>query len=86
MHGDITGGDDPPPDDEVGSVKNALAGLNDARANSERAKMLAGRGLISPADLQTAETRLKVTEATYQSAVDTVRGQKALLQDRRALV
>lgn len=84
MHGPIDLGDDPPPDDEIGSVRNALAGLNDARANSERAKMLAGRGLISPVDLQTAETRLKVTEATYQSAVDTARGQKALLQDRRA--
>jgi RND family efflux transporter MFP subunit len=34
--------------------------------------------------MQTADTRLKVAEAAYQSAVDTVRGQKALLQDRRA--
>lgn len=84
MHGDVNSGDNPPADDEIGSVRNALAGLNDARANSERAKMLASRGLISPVDLQTAETRLKVAEATYQSAVDTVRGQKALLQDRRA--
>jgi RND family efflux transporter MFP subunit len=84
MHGDINSGDTPPPDDEISSVRNALAGLNDARANSERAKMLAGKGLISPVDLQTAETRLKVSEATYQSAVDTARGQKALLQDRRA--
>lgn len=84
MHGPITTSDDPPPDDEIGSVKNALASRDDARANSERAKMLAGRGLISPVDLQAAETRLKVGEAAYQSAVDTARGQKALLQDRRA--
>jgi RND family efflux transporter MFP subunit len=84
MHGPITAGDDPPPDDEIGSVKNAMASRDDARANSERAKMLAGRGLISPVDLQAAETRLKVGEAAYQSAVDTARGQKALLQDRRA--
>ena len=47
-------------------------------------KTLASRGLISPVDLQTAETRLKVAEAAYQSAIDTARGQKALLQDRRA--
>ena len=45
---------------------------------------LSARGLISPADMQAADTRLKVAEAAYQSAVDTVRGQKALLQDRRA--
>lgn len=84
MHGAITSGDSPPPDDEIGSVRNAAASRDDARANSERARMLAGRGLMSPVDLQTAETRLKVAEAGYQSAVDTARAQKALLQDRRA--
>jgi membrane fusion protein (multidrug efflux system) len=46
--------------------------------------MLSTRGILSPVDLQTAETRLKVAEAAYQSAIDNVRGQKALLQDRRA--
>jgi RND family efflux transporter MFP subunit len=84
MHGPITAGDDPPPDEEIGSVRNALANRDDARASNERAKTLGGRGIMSPVDLQTAETRLKVAEAGYQSAVDTVRGQKALLQDRRA--
>jgi RND family efflux transporter MFP subunit len=76
--------DAPPADEQIGSVRNALASLEDARANAERAKTLSARGLISPVDLQTAETRLKVADAAYQSAVDTVRGQKAVLQDRRA--
>jgi len=80
----LTEGDHPPQDDQIGSVKNALANREDARANAERATTLSSRGLIAPADMQTAETRLKVAEAAYQSAVDTVRGQKALLQDRRA--
>lgn len=84
MHGPLDAGDEAPPDDEIGSVRNALATLNDARKNAERAEALNKRGLMSPMDLQTAETRLKVAEAAYQSAVDTVRGQKALLQDRRA--
>src|SRR4051812_28606625 len=44
MHGDIGAGDTPPPDDEVGSVRNALASLSDVRANAERAKMLSSRG------------------------------------------
>src|SRR5207253_10264680 len=69
---------------EIGSVRNAQANRDDARASVERATTLAKRGLISPVDLQTAETRQKVAEAAYQSAVDTVRSQKALLQDRRA--
>jgi RND family efflux transporter MFP subunit len=80
----LNGGDNPPPDEQIGSVKNALASLEDARANAERARTLSARGLISPADMQAADTRQKVAEAGYQSAVDTVRGQKALLQDRRA--
>ena len=84
MHGPIAGSDTPPPDEEIGSVRNAMASRDDARAAVERATQLAGRGLMSPVDLQTAETRLKVAEAAYQSAVDTARGQKALLQDRRA--
>ena len=84
MHGALDGNDTPPPDDEIGSVKNAMANREDARAAAERAKALSGRGIISPVDLQTAETRLKVAEAAYQSAVDNARAQKALLQDRRA--
>jgi len=84
MHGALDSGDSAPADDEIGSVRNALANREDAHAAVERAKALSGRGLISPVDLQTAETRLKVAEAAYQSAVDNARGQKALLQDRRA--
>ena len=69
MHGELDTGDAAPPDDQIGSVRNAMANRDDARANEERAKTLsASRGLISPVDLQTAETRLKVAEAAYQSA------------------
>jgi len=80
----LTDRDAPPPDHEIGSVKNALASREDARANLERAETLSKRGLLPPAEMQAADTRLKVAEAAYQSAVDNVRGQKALLQDRRA--
>lgn len=73
-----------PNDDDIGSVRNALASLNDARATADRSRVLFERNLISPVDLQTAETRFKVAEAAYQSAADTARGTKALLQDRRA--
>jgi len=84
MHGALDGNDALPPDEEIGSVRNALANREDARLASDRAHALSKRGIISPVDLQTAETRLKVAEAAYQSAVDNARGQKALLQDRRA--
>jgi len=80
----LDGGDTPPQDEEIGSVKNALANRDDARDSAERAKTLASRGLMAPVDLQAADTRLRVAEAALQSAVDAARGQKALLQDRRA--
>ena len=84
MHGPVNGTDGVPQDEEVSSVRNAQATRDDARLAHERAKTLSSRGILSPVDLQTAETRLKVAEAAYQSAVDNARGQKALLQDRRA--
>jgi len=84
MHGAVDGTDSAPADDEISSVRNALATRDDARLAEQRAKTLSSRGLISPVDLQTAETRLKVADAAYQSAVDNVRGQKAVLSDRRA--
>jgi RND family efflux transporter MFP subunit len=74
----------PPPDDQIASVRQAVANRDDARAAFERAQQLNGRGLLTRADRDTAETRLKVTEANYQAALDTVHSLKASLQDRRA--
>ena len=74
----------PPPDEQIASVRQAMANRDDARAAFERAQQLNGRGLLTRADRDTAETRLKVTEANYQAALDTVHSLKASLQDRRA--
>jgi RND family efflux transporter MFP subunit len=73
-----------PADEQVASVKTAIATLDDAKAAMTRAEALAARGILSPVDRQAAETRLKVAEAGYQSAFDNVRSLKAQLQDRRA--
>jgi len=74
----------PPPDDQIASVRQAMASRDDARAAFERAQQLSGRGLLPNSDRDTAETRLKVSEANYEAAIDTVRSLKASLQDRRA--
>jgi RND family efflux transporter MFP subunit len=84
MQGPLEAGDNPPPDDQIASVRNAYATYLDAKATAERFNALSSRGIIAVSDLQAADTRLKVAEAAYQSASDTMRGQKALLQDRRA--
>ena len=74
----------PPPDEQIASVRQAIANRDDARQAFERAQNLNGRGLLTRADRDTADTRLKVSEANYQAALDTVHSLKASLQDRRA--
>jgi HlyD family secretion protein len=74
----------PPPDDDIAAVRTAAANRDDARAQLARAQKLRNRNLLSQADLDAAETRVKVTEAGYQSALEAVHSLKASLQDRRA--
>jgi RND family efflux transporter MFP subunit len=74
----------PPGDEQLASVRQAAANRDDARAAYTRAEQLNTRGLLSQVDHDTAGTRLKVMEANYEAAVDTVRSLKASLQDRRA--
>jgi RND family efflux transporter MFP subunit len=74
----------PPADEAIASVRQAMANRDDARSAFERAQQLNGRGLLTRADRDTAETRFKVGEANYQAALDTVHSLKASLQDRRA--
>ncbi len=74
----------PPPDEQIASVRQQIASRDDARSAFERAEQLSGRGLLTKADRDTAETRVKVAEANLQAALDNVRSLKASLQDRRA--
>ena len=74
----------PPPDEKIASVQQAIANRDDARAAYRRAEQLSADGLVSKVDRETAETRLKVADANLQAALDNVRSLKASLQDRRA--
>ena len=85
MHGAIGEGPDVAPADEaIASVATATATRDDARAAYDRARALSARGILSSETLQTAETRFKVADSALQSALDSARATKALLQDRRA--
>ncbi len=77
---------EPPPDEQIAVVRTAIANRDDARAQLTRTRLLMGQKLIAQADLDTVETRVKVTEAAYQAALETVQSLKATLQDRRAAV
>ncbi len=75
---------EPPSDEQIAGVRLAQANRDDARAQLARAMRLASQGLLAQVDLDTAETRGKVTEAAYQAALENVHSLKASLQDRRA--
>ncbi len=77
-------GIDSPGDENVAAVRTAAANREDARAQLARAQELVSKGLLSRAELDTAQTRVKVTEAAYQAAVENVQALRASLQDRRA--
>ena len=74
----------PPSDEQIASVRQAIANRDDARNTFKRAEQLNTRGLMSKVDYDTADTRMKIAEANYQAALDNVRSLKAQLQDRRA--
>src|SRR3989449_11311059 len=75
-----------PPDDQISTVRTAAANRDDARAQMARAQDLIAKELLSRAELDTSQTRVKVAEAAYQAAVENVQALKASLQDRRAAV
>ncbi len=75
---------EPPPDEQIAVVRTAAANRDDARAQLARAERLIKQHLLAQADLDTADTRVKVTEAAYQTALETVQSLKATLKQRRA--
>ena len=77
---------EPLPDEQISSIRMAIANRDDAQAQLRRAQRLKAQNLLSQADLDTAETKVKVTEANYQSAIETVQSLKATLQERRQAV
>ncbi len=77
---------EPPPDEQIASVRMAIANRDDALAQLRRAQRLRSQNLLPQADLDAAETKVKVTEANYQAAVESVQSLKATLQDRRHAV
>ena len=81
----MSGADSQPlPDDQIATIRTAAANLDDARTQNTRAEQLAARGLLAGAEVEATRTKLKVAEAAYESAIETVRSLKASLQDRRA--
>ncbi len=77
---------EPPPVEQIAAVRLAAANRDDALAQLRRAERLKSQNLLSQADLDTAQTRVRVTEANYQAALENVQALKATLQERRHAV
>jgi len=73
-----------PPDEQIATVRTAIANRDDAKVKFAQSQALVAQGLVPRTDLDTNETRVKVTEAVLQSTLESVRSLKASLQDRRA--
>jgi HlyD family secretion protein len=73
-----------PPDEQIASVRTAVANRDDARVKLRQTQESVAKGLVARSDLDTNETRVKVAEANLQAAIENVRALKASLQDRRA--
>ncbi len=77
---------EPPDNEQISSVRLAMANRDDALAQLRRARRLREQNLLPQADLDAAETRVKVTEAGYRTALESVQSLRATLQERRHAV
>jgi multidrug efflux pump subunit AcrA (membrane-fusion protein) len=81
---DPGGRDDAVNPEETGTVRQARAVLDEARANRARGQKLVDSGVISRAEFDAYESAYKVADARYQDALDEVQNRRAVLQQRRS--
>jgi RND family efflux transporter MFP subunit len=63
-----------------------MANRDEARTQLNRTQEAINKGVLPRAELDTVQTRVKVTDAAVQSSLENVRSLKASLQDRQAAV
>jgi len=70
--------------EQTGTVRQARAVWDDARLKRERAASLLAQGVIAQAQLDTADSDLKVAMSRYQDAIEEIRNRQALVGQRRS--
>lgn len=70
--------------ERTSTVRQARALLDEAKANQERSKTLFEQGILSQAQLGTAEAGYKVALSRYEDAIEEVHNRQALLSQRRS--
>src|SRR6185369_3491703 len=77
------GSDDRVSAEETGTVRQAKAVLDDAKSRRDRAAKLVEQGVVSRAELDTAESEYKVALSRYQDGLEEIRNRQGLLAQRR---
>lgn len=70
--------------EKTGTIRQARALLEEARANLERVKQLLRQGVVSQSQMDSADSSYKVAESRYQDAFEEIRNRQALLVQRRS--
>ncbi len=77
------GADDRVSAEETGTVRQAKAVLDDAKSRRDRAAKLVEQGVVSRAELDSAESEYKVALSRYQDGLEEIRNRQGLLAQRR---
>ena len=78
------GADDRVSAEQTGTVRQAKAVLDEARAKRDRAERLVREGIVPRAEWDTVESEYKVAQSRYQDALEEIRNRQGLLAQRRS--
>jgi RND family efflux transporter MFP subunit len=78
------GRDDRVAAEQTGTVREAKAVLDEAKAKRDRAVRLINQGIIPRAEFDTADAEYKVAVGRYQDAVEEIRNRQGVLAQRRS--
>lgn len=78
------GTDDRVSAEQTGTVRQAKAVLDEAKAKRDRAERLVREGIVPRAEWDTVESEYKVAQSRYQDALEEIRNRQGLLAQRRS--
>jgi RND family efflux transporter MFP subunit len=78
------GRDDRVTAEQTGTVRQARAVLDEARATRDRSLKLVEQGVVARSEFETADAAYKVAVSRYQDAIEEIRNRQALLAQRRS--
>ncbi len=78
------GTDDRVSAEQTGTVRQAKAVLDEAKAKRDRAERLVREGIVPRAEWDTVESEYKVAQSRYQDSLEEIRNRQGLLAQRRS--